>query len=235
MSCELTIDSYDYLGSMKARLLTLFDGSMLQRVDAEDLWPIEVDEEFITEETILPQAQDRLCLMTGFNTNFRLFWLSVTDRVEDSTSRVSAVNMHEALDPVTILASLERQIQDLRRTALEMDARFCRWNDFGVINSVATDTLAHVQLEIMRANIHVTRLWLESTLLENLERIEKDTLEESSWIRSPESVWTQRQEICQQLLFVLSNVKQHSLEPNGNSLVSVLSTPVDFFKLIGHQ
>lgn len=56
----------------------------------------------------------------------------------------------------------------------------------------------------MRANLHVTHLWLQSILLDQVENVE----------------WAEREDIARQLLHVLHGIPQESLEPNGLHLVS---------------
>jgi hypothetical protein len=77
----------------------------------------------------------------------------------------------------------------------------------------------------MKANIHVTHLWVQTLLLERLVSASKaktdahlnDTLD-STWI------WKAQEDISRQLIHVLNNISEANLKPNGYILVS--SSPV---------
>lgn len=102
-----------------------------------------------------------------------------------------------------------------------LDPQLGRWNE---MNSVTTqppqDAIIFAQFESMRANIHVTHLWLTSTLFEQMLALQR--LKENSEVSAYEGQqhWNQREDICRQLLSILYNIKQANLEPNGNNIVS---------------
>lgn len=86
------------------------------------------------------------------------------------------------------------------------------------------------QHEIMRANIHVTHLWLQSLLLEQVDVIVQENViagagaavgaEEVS--ASLKANWAEREDICRQMLHLLHSIPYVYLEPNGLYLVSSL-------------
>lgn len=89
------------------------------------------------------------------------------------------------------------------------------------------------QLEIMRANIHVTHLWLQSLLLEQVDVVVQEEVigggggaagggaagagEEVS--ASLKANWAEREDICRQMLHLLHSIPYVYLEPNGLYLV----------------
>lgn len=87
------------------------------------------------------------------------------------------------------------------------------------------------QHEIMRANIHVTHLWLQSLLLEQVDVIVQEGViagggagaatgaeEVSASLRAN---WAEREDICRQMLHLLHSIPYVYLEPNGLYLVSL--------------
>lgn len=90
------------------------------------------------------------------------------------------------------------------------------------------------QHEIMRANIHVTHLWLQSLLLEQVDVIVQESViggggagaaagaeEVSASLRVN---WAEREDICRQMLHLLHSIPYIYLEPNGLYLVNLFIT-----------
>lgn len=80
------------------------------------------------------------------------------------------------------------------------------------------------QHEIMRANIHVTHLWLQSLLLEQVDAVVQENVvndpsagDVSASLRAN---WAEREDICRQMLHLLHSIPHAYLEPNGLYLVS---------------
>ncbi|OHE96942.1 hypothetical protein CORC01_07727, partial [Colletotrichum orchidophilum] len=79
------------------------------------------------------------------------------------------------------------------------------------------------QAEIMRANIHVTHLWLQSLLLEQIDVVtQENAMAHPSTTTGPEDVstalkanWAEREDICRQMLHLLHSIPYVHLEPNG--------------------
>lgn len=87
------------------------------------------------------------------------------------------------------------------------------------------------QHEIVRANIHVTHLWLQSLLLEQVDVIVQGGVVGSSSAAaagagevsaSLRANWAEREDICRQMLHLLHSIPYVYLEPNGLYLVSLL-------------
>jgi hypothetical protein len=80
---------------------------------------------------------------------------------------------------------------------------------------LAADLEEHVvqiQFATMRANLHVTHLWLQSIIIDQLDAMEGTDTSDN---RTRRLLWDQREEICRQLLHVLHTIPESALEPNG--------------------
>ncbi|KAF4782056.1 hypothetical protein HER10_EVM0007019 [Colletotrichum scovillei] len=78
------------------------------------------------------------------------------------------------------------------------------------------------QAEIMRANIHVTHLWLQSLLLEQVDGVTQESAIANPSTTGREEVsaalkanWAEREDICRQMLHLLHSIPYIHLEPNG--------------------
>lgn len=80
------------------------------------------------------------------------------------------------------------------------------------------------QHEIMRANIHVTHLWLQSLLLEQVDAVVQENVVNDPSAGdvsvSLRANWAEREDICRQMLHLLHSIPHAYLEPNGLYLVS---------------
>lgn len=93
--------------------------------------------------------------------------------------------------------------------------------------------LVQGQHEIMRANIHVTHLWLQSLLLERVDVIVQESVVGGGGTGVPAAAgagadevstalkanWAEREDICRQMLHLLHSIPYVYLEPNGLYLV----------------
>ncbi|KAH0429953.1 hypothetical protein CcaCcLH18_08098 [Colletotrichum camelliae] len=78
------------------------------------------------------------------------------------------------------------------------------------------------QADIMRANLHVTHLWLQSILLEQIDVVLQESAIGPNAAMGGEDVaaalkanWAEREDICRQLLHLLHSIPYVYLEPNG--------------------
>ncbi|KPM36514.1 hypothetical protein AK830_g10046 [Neonectria ditissima] len=78
------------------------------------------------------------------------------------------------------------------------------------------------QVEIMRANLHGTHLWLQSLLLDQidvlLQKISQradSSAEMDSHTAALKASWTEREDVCRQMLHLLHSMPYAHLEPNG--------------------
>ncbi|KAL1890752.1 hypothetical protein Sste5346_008077 [Sporothrix stenoceras] len=104
-----------------------------------------------------------------------------------------------------------------------------------------TDPVVARQFEIMRANIRVTHLWLQSLIFEDIVSLSTEGEQEPS--SNLRNLWDDRENICRQLLHVLYNISHDNLAPNGSSLVhkirvvaaTLVDCPFEFQGSIGRQ
>ncbi|KAH6672147.1 hypothetical protein B0J14DRAFT_67975 [Halenospora varia] len=79
------------------------------------------------------------------------------------------------------------------------------------------------QFQIMKANIHITRLYLQSSILESFTSAPAPTSSSSIDPGTPSKganqLWQSREDICRQLLEILNYCPLQTLESNGSSMV----------------
>lgn len=218
------ISSHQHLGSVRLPLLPLYDKETFDSIPVEDILPIEVDDDYITDELVLPQPDDIPNLTTGFNTGARLFWIGCTQLAPSSRKRVLAPSSSARFDSNITIACLKSRLDDLQAATQGLGLKLDQWSFGSRDPSNPTEDVTGAQFESLRANVQVTHLWLQSTLLENLFSFEQGGEYSSDPSDLESQHWSQRENICQQLLSVLYNIRQCSLEPNGNSLVSLNRT-----------
>ena len=202
--------------------MKLYDTDTFNSIVVEDLWPVEVDDEYIKEEIVLPQPENIPNLTAAFNAGAHLFWIGSTHRIPNSIRRALAPSLVAKIDLNEVMTSLNCRLEDLHATTKGLVPNLKQWNIGTGYPSNHSEDVTGAQIESLRANIQVTRLWLQSTLLETLFALEKGREPASGGQSNTDNQhWHQREYICQQLLSVIYNISQCNLEPNGNSLVSL--------------
>jgi len=201
--------------------------------------PLEVDDEFIYEDKVLPQPLDRLPLTSGLIALSRLYYLATpcygvvsTSFKENSSSIPLATSSLDGRVVADKQAILRMRFERLKYSLDGVPEMFRPWAPLTAEEpktSYAVDHKFHRQCEIMRANIQVTHLWLQSNIL---EEIAAGTTSESPVNRSythPNSevqiLWSAREDICRQLLNILHNISRDNLGPNGFMLVRIACVP----------
>ncbi|KAJ8114437.1 hypothetical protein OPT61_g3684 [Boeremia exigua] len=160
--------------------LSFLDHATMAAINLEALMPLEVDDEEIFKYYVASSLASQSQLATGFSLHSRIFWQAL----EDPLAEIGTLK--HALDN----APSPFQQQDLSHpphTAI---------------------TTFPSQIAIVQVNIHVTHLWLQSLLLDQL-----------CLLTSPGEHWYDRELICTQLLHVLRNTSERDMEPNGVHLV----------------
>ncbi|KAI9728892.1 MAG: hypothetical protein M1834_007150 [Cirrosporium novae-zelandiae] len=102
--------------------------------------------------------------------------------------------------------------------------------------TIPSPKVLEAQFESMRINIHVTHLWLQSVLFEQVNTLESavdpdgapltntpstaitTTSSASQSEEKIQALWNEREDICRQLLHILHDAPHVYLEPNGNHL-----------------
>lgn len=191
----------------------------------------------ISENTVQPQSELKLSTTSGFNIHSRLFWAALTPLTPRQSSNPDAPysSVVRAAKPSLQLEHCQDRLQDLKYMLDGCPAELRQWKTYIETEDTSISERREwynrkAQFEAMRANIHVTHLWLQSIIYDQI-----DTLpvvgpdREPTRLPSPKSFWNDREDICRQLLHVLHNVPEIYLEPNGHHLVSFFAVHSRFY------
>jgi hypothetical protein len=130
--------SHGQLQNLRKERLTFLDSTILRNINLEDLIPMEVDDEHIFEDKIVPQQG--VPLTSGFNIHSRVFWCSLGSEEKDQDIRGRLHTLKYILDSIP---------QELRQ-----------WGTAGG------------QFACLRANLHITHLWLQILRLDQVEDVD---------------------------------------------------------------
>ena len=190
----------DYYAKVHSRIIkdrwpSLSDRLYYETVDADQLWPIEVDDEYITRTEILQQPPGRPSLTIGFNANSRIFCclvpaskdpsvpiLTTTSQLPTHSSRLDENYLSTCTCGTFIQLAPQHAVvyallDKVRYVVDDLPPELQPWRD-DVTSIPPTATHPHAssshsairnaQFEAMRANIHATHLWAQSVLTERL-------------------------------------------------------------------
>ena len=92
-------------------------------------------------------------------------------------------------------------------------------NSGATLHDITSSPALDAQMEILRANLHVTHLWLQSMILDKIDtlRLNNPALPTPD----PKVTWSRREEVARQMLHVLHSFSDEPLEPNGYHTVSL--------------
>jgi hypothetical protein len=188
----------------------------LQDSDLNLLIPREVDDEFITTNTVSAQPVDVPSLTTGFNAEKSLLRCLMSGRKTRASKSSARDTLRRPLDDTQNLSQDPRYLLDDVHPSLEL------WQ---IENKTADDTgdsVRNLQCSIQRANLHTTHMWIRSLFL-NREAMDQDPTTPAGQQVNVTSTYGIVEDICQQLFHVLTTSSPASLEPHGHGLVSCLS------------
>ncbi|KAI3318967.1 hypothetical protein HD806DRAFT_298396 [Xylariaceae sp. AK1471] len=208
--------------------------------------PVEVDDEYIFSDQVLPQPGGTISLITGFNRNIRIYmtmneligvemcyginffdWSAQKNII--SNGLVSAKQAIEDLPPQLQIIKVEPDQND----PAELDQAGLKYcppafpeaqpeND--VRRTLAEQPLRRRQLqcEIQKANIHASQLATRSYFVERYLNLRDAHPENAQGVKDDrdEMVAEEREMIVQDLLAVLASISQRNLEPNGQSMIN---------------
>jgi hypothetical protein len=214
----------------RERLLYL-DCSMLRSIDFKALLPAEVEDEYITADAILPRPEDSASsnIMTAFNLHSKVFCTALMPlwRVSDSSSINTAHPESdqccgcECIGLELQIQSLEDRYEEMRYMLDQCPPRLQPWapNSGATLHNITSSSALDAQMEILRANLHVTHLWLQSMILDKIDtlRLNNPALPTPD----PKVTWSRREEVARQMLHVLHSFSDEPLEPNGYHTVSL--------------
>ena len=213
----------------RERLLYL-DCSMLRSIDFQALLPAEVEDEYITPDAILPRPEgnDHAGVMTAFNIHSKVFCVALMPiwRVSGLTASNPSRSDNDqccgcdCVEPKLQIQSLEDRYEELRFMLDKCPPQLQPWAPMSAatIDSTPSSNVLDTQMETLRANIHVTHLWLQCMILDKIDglRMNNPSLPRPD----PKAAWPKREDIARQMLHVLHSFSDEPLEPNGYHTVS---------------
>ncbi|KAI0116542.1 hypothetical protein GGR51DRAFT_321194 [Nemania sp. FL0031] len=207
--------------------------------------PIEVDDEYILSDQILPQPEGTISLITGFNKNLRIYmtmnelmgvemcyginffdWSAQKNIISNGLD--AAKQAIEDLPPqlqITKAGSDENDLSGLDPTGLKYcPPAFPEAQPDNDVRRALAEPLRRRQLqsEIQKANIHASQLATRSYFVERYLN-HRDAHPENLQAAKDEKdrkVAEERELIVQDLLAVLTSISQRHLEPNGQSMIN---------------
>lgn len=236
----LNFTTYSHVRAHEVQWDSLGDRFIFDSADAELLMPLDVDDEYITAQQVHPQPQGRTSLTVGFNAlNYinnclvtiikdpLLPLLSCTEPTIDHRSLLQTCVCGRHVKPASIAALVQARLEKTRPVLDHLPDELRPWSSNSEPSLVdsSTDAVLFSQYESMKANIHVTHLWVQSILFERYVACRQTSSTSNPAIDCPseERIWEMREDICRQLLHLLNNISQANLEPNGHFLVRNLA------------
>ena len=184
--------------------------------------PLEVDDEMILENGTTTQPTTGLSLTTGFIVHSRIFWAAIMSPLprDSPASKQKYCYCVRSKEPLLQLAYLKDRLHDLKYMLDDLPRQLRQWaggdDDDALYGSCPDQArIVKAQFASMRANIHVTHLWLQSIIRDQMDAL----LFGQPTPPDPKLTWSEREDICRQLLHVLHGIPQIHLEPNGLHLV----------------
>lgn len=227
--------------------------------------PADVDDEYITSETTGTQPAGQNSVVAGFNALNRINNCLVSIIKDPSIPLLSSSNrdIHDrnvlgicdcgrSIRRACTFSVMQARLRKVRHAVSDLPAELRPWaghssgsnnnNNHGerqVQGEPGTDGILFAQYESMKANIHVTHLWIQSLLLEQLIAANshsitgnQESADAGNCHLDPKTIWEMREDISKQLLHLLNNISQANLEPNGYILISktrsVAATLLDY-------
>ncbi|KPI37699.1 uncharacterized protein AB675_216 [Cyphellophora attinorum] len=184
--------------------------------------PLPVDDEYIKDDTVLPQPSDYVGITAGFLGIIRIFLCFVAPMAGNPRGRV--INAVEGIEYVSSVETprqrVDRKASDdlqdmllrIHRVADHMPRPLALWLDPNFQPAEVQQALAD-QLASMRANIHVTRLWARYLIFDRLVAVQEALYGKAVTNRS--LIISEHEAICDDLLQFLASVTIRNLESNG--------------------
>jgi beta-glucosidase len=225
---------------------------MLREVDFVGLEPLDVPDEYINEmhvETPAPTCAPGFTHVTAFIVASRIFHQAMREVMfNDGCNCGYGRTLEEKL------SSLQSLFHELKYALDHLPPKMRQWSVGDIYGPVTLERgqgmerpvtgrdlrdgdntrlseaeVAHARDEISRANIHVTHLWFQSYVLDQMDEVVQEIdaaggqdSATPGWATARlEANWRDREDVCRQLLHVVHSIQHVHLEPNGNYLVSV--------------
>jgi hypothetical protein len=143
--------------NLRKERLTYIDAHILATVDLEQLMPLEVDDEYIHEDTVIAQPAGVLSVVVGFNTASRVFWTALQSPTEESDD----CYCERVRSPVAQYHHLKSRLHELHYTLDSLPPQLRQWQintDNPALYGLEPEKcrLLKAQFAATRANVHVT-------------------------------------------------------------------------------
>ncbi|KAH8881963.1 hypothetical protein GQ53DRAFT_464974 [Thozetella sp. PMI_491] len=233
--------SYAHDNLQRSERLLYLDQQLLRDINFDSIIPIDVDDEHIVDQRVAtpvpplsyqsPQGEQdetprpTITLAGGFILHTRVFFLSMRE-----TMSQAACTCGHSRTLAERLAALRDLVHELRYMLDDVPGPLRQWTSSSIGCDADGESAAerlrvaneagqgsgvlHGQVETMRVNLHMTHLWLQSMLLDQVDvLLQKSTgRDAASCLRES---WPEREDICRQMLHLLHSIPYVYLEPNG--------------------
>uniref|UniRef100_A0A060T1A5 ARAD1C23166p n=1 Tax=Blastobotrys adeninivorans TaxID=409370 RepID=A0A060T1A5_BLAAD len=227
--------------------LKLGEPSDLLILEPGSLMPADADDEYITPTGILPAPPGSVPLLRGFIANIRVHLSLEYPRITDIPIKHtgSETLVHCRQEEYRARQVLKRVKGLSGVLPKELSFEFVKSPDFDIViaNIPTVDDLQaqwyketpeirRTQFESQCSNITVTQLWIQNGLLEYLDYLRKrisssEVAEGLTTSRAAEQadrlvsldLWNERQQLCERLIQVISEISLENMEPNGISII----------------
>lgn len=204
-------------------------------LDLEYLLPLEVEDECPEGGCFGPNGL-RKTVTSGLNTLVRLYLLAIpgspysVSGIEPKSDHSTSTQRTQG-NPSPQLIELKWQFQRLKYALDDTCSEFRQWttdidDDSLPNNDLHCQSSMDQQFGIMKANILVSHLWLQSVVLEEIISVHTFETSQLASVEEREdqlqTLWNEREDISRQLLHILHNYPYANLEANGMSLVRLM-------------
>ncbi|PYH29225.1 beta-glucosidase [Aspergillus neoniger CBS 115656] len=204
---------HNQLQNVLGERLPYLDPILLLSINPEDLMPLEVDDEFIFENEVLMPPSQSPCLVTGFIPHYKVFWAAIRSACPESPA--GPCPCVRARDPAVQISYIQDRLHNLRFLLDDIPPLLRPWQPSdteAIANGGSTGVTEMTQSHFasMRVNLHVTHLWLQILLVDQLEaaqahksELSLTSTDHAQPMLDAKALWLQREDLC------------HHLEANG--------------------
>lgn len=209
------------LQNLHGERLSYLDPVTLHSIRPDELMPLEVPDESIFENEVFMSDDEPICLTTGFILHSRVFWAAIRSPCPiPAQEPCPCIRAH---NPQLQVAYFQERLENLRHLLDDIPESLQSWTPEQQRNSTSIQSPPDSgAFASMRVNIHVTHLWLQSLIMDQLEAAQAHQQEQGwpSETFDQRNLWQEREEICRRLLFIVYNFPAMSLETNGLHLAN---------------
>ncbi|KAL2837703.1 hypothetical protein BJY01DRAFT_251328 [Aspergillus pseudoustus] len=215
----------------------LWNSGMARRMRTDQLFPLQVDDEYISETEVKEQPPGVVSLTAGFLAEKRILLELIdldyehtpesplTGNVEpDTETRDSQYARQTSSTTVTAAVLLDR----IRRLKYSLDdfapSRVAVSPDqSSTLPSEVGRTVSEEVIEMQRVNVYVTNYWAQNYLIERLlSLVSAPSSPQQDTMRTTLDLWERREGLCRDLLQFLHNSTPAALQRNGYVLVGLV-------------